>query len=63
MSNSEDLEPRVTSLEHQVARLREQAALAVSDAGSARVLAGGADLDVSDVRTELRAHNQVLNAL
>ncbi|HEY2765607.1 MAG TPA: hypothetical protein VGJ13_16585 [Pseudonocardiaceae bacterium] len=63
MSHPDELENRVTSLEHQVARLQNQAALAVSDAGAARLLAAGADQDVSAVRSELRAHIQVLNAL
>jgi hypothetical protein len=34
-----------------------------ADAAAARVLAGGADRDVSDVKTLLRAHTQTLNAL
>jgi peptidoglycan hydrolase CwlO-like protein len=34
-----------------------------ADASAARVLAGGADRDVSDVKTLLRAHTQTLNAL
>jgi hypothetical protein len=66
----DDVEARVTSLEHAVARLREQvtltssdAAAARADAAAARVLAAGADRDVSELRTELRAHTQVLNAL
>lgn len=37
-------------------RLREEAA-------AGRALAALADRDVSEVRTELRGHNQVLNAL
>ncbi len=60
---NDDLESRVASLEHEVARLSEQAALASSDAAASRVLAAGADRDVSEVRAELRAHTQVLNAL
>ena len=43
--------------------MREQAAITGSDAAAARVLAGGADRDVSEVRAELRAHTQSLNAL
>jgi len=43
--------------------MREQAAITSSDAAAARVLAGGADRDVSEVRAELRAHTQALNAL
>ena len=59
----DDLESRVTSLEHEVVRLREQVAITSSDAAAARVLAAGADRDVSEVRAELRAHTQGLNAL
>ncbi|MGH3814976.1 MAG: hypothetical protein ACRDUV_21450 [Pseudonocardiaceae bacterium] len=58
-----DLETRVRILEREVARLREQAVLTSSDAAAARVLAAGADHDVSEVRSELRAHTQALNAL
>jgi chromosome segregation ATPase len=58
-----DIESRVSILEHEVAQLREQAALSSSDATAARVLAAGADRDVSEVRSELRAHTRALNAL
>ena len=65
-----DFEARLTVLEREVARLREQTVLTSSeataarvDAAAARVLAAGADHDVSEVRAELRAHIQVLNAL
>lgn len=58
-----DIENRVGILEREVARLREQAALTSSDANAARVLAAGADHDVSEVRSELRAHTRALNAL
>jgi hypothetical protein len=60
---NDDLELRVTSLEREVIRLREQVTLTSSDAAAARVLAAGADRDVSEVRAELRAHTQGLNAL
>ncbi|HET9258073.1 MAG TPA: hypothetical protein VFO16_23155 [Pseudonocardiaceae bacterium] len=50
-------------LERQFLKLHEQVALAVSEASAARVLAAGADHDVSEVRAELRAHTQSLNAL
>jgi chromosome segregation ATPase len=63
-------EARLVVLEREVARLREQAILISSDAtgarvdaAAARVLAAGADRDVSEVRAELRAHIQALNAL
>ncbi|HEY2766060.1 MAG TPA: hypothetical protein VGJ13_18925 [Pseudonocardiaceae bacterium] len=58
---TDDLESRVASLEHEVVQLREQVAL--TNAAAARVLAAGADRDVSEVRAELRAHTQGLNAL
>jgi len=61
--HSDDLEVRVATLEDHVARLREEVALTSSDAGAARALAAGADHDVSEVRAELRAHTQALNAL
>ena len=59
----DDIETRVAILEREVVRLREQVALGSSDAAGARVLAAGADRDVSEVRAELRAHTRVLNAL
>ena len=66
----DDVEARVDSLEQEVARLREQIALTSSDATAARadaaavrVLAAGVDRDVSEVRTELRAHTRAVNAL
>lgn len=60
---ADSVEVRLTVLEREVARLREQVALTGTDAAAARVLAGGADRDVSEVRAELRAHTQALNAL
>ena len=62
-SSAEDFETRLATLEGEVTRLREQVALTSSDAAAARVLAAGADHDVAEVRAELRAHTQVLNAL
>ena len=50
-------------LQEQVAATAAQAAVAGQDALAARTLAAGADRDVSEVRAELRAHTQVLNAL
>lgn len=58
-----DLEQRVSALEVEVAGLREQTVLAQTNAEAARVLASGADRDVSEVRAELRAHTSALNAL
>ncbi|MGH2707184.1 MAG: hypothetical protein ACRDJK_02695 [Actinomycetota bacterium] len=59
----DDLEVRVTALESEMAEIRNRIALSGSDAAAARVLAAGADHDVSEVRAELRAHTSALNAL
>ncbi|MGH3912350.1 MAG: hypothetical protein ACRDTC_02900 [Pseudonocardiaceae bacterium] len=68
--SDDDLATRVAVLEREFARLRERvdlassdAATARADAGASRMLAAGADHDVSEVRAELRAHTQSLNAL
>jgi isocitrate lyase len=58
-----DLEARVRDLEHEVLRIKDSVAISRADASAARVLAGGADRDVSDVKTLLRAHTQTLNTL
>lgn len=59
----DDLENRLRMLERDVERLRREVAVAGVDASAARVLAGGADHEVSDMRAQLRAHTQVLTAL
>lgn len=53
---NDDLEARVSALESQLPLVR-------ADAAAARVLAGGADRDVSAFGAKLDAHTQVLNAL
>jgi chromosome segregation ATPase len=58
-----DLEARVRDLEHEVLRLKDGVEISRADAAAARVLAGGADRDISDMKTLLRAHTQTLNAL
>jgi predicted nucleic acid-binding Zn-ribbon protein len=58
-----DLEARVRDLEHEVLRLKDGVEISRADASAARVLVGGADRDVSDMQTLLRAHTQTLNAL
>ncbi len=65
MTNPEggDLEARVGRLEEEVVRLRARVERAGENAAAARILAGGADADVADVRTEMRAFRQSLNAL
>jgi nitrogen-specific signal transduction histidine kinase len=61
--SDENLARRVAALEEAVRRLDEQGAVSAADSAAARVLASGADRDVSEVRAELRAHTQALNAL
>jgi len=48
------LESRVTALEEQVHQLVERVRASERDAAAARVLAGAADRDVSEIRGELR---------
>jgi chromosome segregation ATPase len=62
-SSDGDLEARVRDLEHEVLRLKDSVEVSRADASAARVLAGGADRDVSELKTLLRAHAQTLNAL
>ena len=45
-----DIENRIAVLERQILRLNERVALPTSEATAARVLAAGADHDVSEVR-------------
>jgi chromosome segregation ATPase len=58
-----DLEGRGREREREVARLKDGVEISRADAAAARLLAGGADRDVSDVKTLLRAHTQTLNSL
>ena len=50
---SGDLEPRVEALENQVRDLTAKVQVTQQDAAAARVLAGAADRDVSEIRGEL----------
>jgi chromosome segregation ATPase len=54
----EDIEARVTALEGEVRDLSQRVRATEHDAAAARVLAGGADRDVTEVRTEMRAFRQ-----
>jgi len=54
MSEPRESEDRVTALEQQVDQLKKQVRRGVEDAAAARVLAGGADRDVEEVRAEMR---------
>lgn len=63
MATPEEIENRLGAVERDVSELRRQTTLAAADSAAARVLAAGADRDVSEVRAELRAHTGALNAL
>lgn len=54
MAAPEDLESRVAALESQVRELVERVHSSEQDAAAARVLAGGADRDVVEVREQIR---------
>jgi hypothetical protein len=56
LSESNEIDKRVTRLEVEVERVRQ-------DAAASRVLAGGADRDVSAMQAQLRAHTLTLAAL
>jgi hypothetical protein len=62
-----DLEARVTALEVQVRELAERVRRSGQDAAAARVLAGGADRDVAEIRGEIREfreqNSRVLSAM
>jgi predicted nucleic acid-binding Zn-ribbon protein len=67
MTQPSELEARVTALETQVRDLGDRVRHSAQDAAAARVLAGGADRDVAEVRSEIRdfrdANNRTLNAM
>src|SRR5262249_20055327 len=53
MAASDDLETRVTTLETQVQELTEQGRHNAHDAAAARILAGCADRDTTEIRAEI----------
>lgn len=67
MAGPSDLESRVAALETQVHELTDRVQRSEQDAAAARVLAGGADRDVEQIRGEIRDFRQAtisgLNAL
>ena len=67
MAQPSDLEARVAALETQVRHLADRMRASEQDAAAARVLAGGADRDVSEFRGEIREfrdqNTRVLNAM
>jgi methyl-accepting chemotaxis protein len=54
MSQPNDLESRVAALETEVRELKGRVRSTAQDAAAARVLAGGADHDVAEIRGEIR---------
>ena len=58
MAESDELEPRVAELERQVRELDQRVRGSAQDAAAARILAGGADRDVAEIRTEIRDFRQ-----
>ena len=67
MAQPPDLEARVSALEERVRELDERVRHSQQDAAAARVLAGGADRDVTEMRRENREfreqNTRVLNAM
>jgi chromosome segregation ATPase len=59
---SGDLEPRVTALEEQVRDLSARVRSSEQDSAAARVLAGAADRDVSEIRSEIRDFRRATSA-
>jgi predicted nucleic acid-binding Zn-ribbon protein len=58
----ENLESRVAALEAQVRELNERVRHTQQDAAAARVLAGGADRDVTEIRAEIRDFRRATTA-
>jgi hypothetical protein len=66
VSEENELRRRLEALEGQVARIGEleaEVARLREDAASSRTLASMADRDVAEMRTTMRGHTQVLNAI
>lgn len=67
MAQPDGLERRVAALEATVAQLAERVRRSEQDAAAARVLAGGADRDVAEIRAEIREfreqNTRVLNTM
>jgi hypothetical protein len=59
---SRSLEARVAALETHVSQLTQQVQRSAQDAAAARVLAGGADRDVDQIRGEIRDFRQATTA-
>jgi hypothetical protein len=62
MADPENLEPRVSALESQMSELTARVRRSERDAAAARVLAGGADRDVEQLRGEMRDLRQTMTS-
>ena len=62
MAQPPDLEARVAALESRVEALTDRVQRSERDAAAARVLAGGADRDVEQIRGEIRDFKQATTA-
>jgi hypothetical protein len=62
VAQSPDLESRVAALESRVEALTDRVHRSERDAAAARVLAGGADRDVEQIRGEIRDFRQATTA-
>jgi hypothetical protein len=62
MSQPDDLESRDTALETEVRELKGRVRSTAHDAAAARVLAGGADHDVAEIRGEIRDFRRATTA-
>jgi hypothetical protein len=62
VSQPPDLEARVAALESRVEALTDRVQRSERDAAAARVLAGGADRDVEQIRGEIRDFKQATTA-
>jgi chromosome segregation ATPase len=58
MAESDEPDPRVAELERQVRDLDRRVRSSAQDAAAARILAGGADRDVAEIRGEIRDFRQ-----
>jgi chromosome segregation ATPase len=58
VAQPDDLEARVAALETEVRQLADRVRHSEQDAAAARVLAGGADRDVTEIRGEIRDFRQ-----
>jgi chromosome segregation ATPase len=57
-----ELEPRVSALEDEMREIRVRLRTSEQDSAAARVLAGAADRDVGEIRSELRDFRQATAA-